>query len=173
MKLSTQRLILVPLGPKFLTSTHRYSSDPDNAQYMVHLPNTTLQETESFLQSVQAEWEKSYPEFYEFAILLDDEHIGAVSISLDQERSEGELGWIIRKDHWGKGYALEAAREVMRYSIQNLHIRRFLAHCDSENRSSYRVIEKLGMTLAGRTPGRRNKFSEEDREDLMYLIKIE
>ena len=111
MTLFTQRLLLVPLGPKYLMSTHQYSSDPDNARYMVHLPNTTMQETESFLQSVQTEWEKSKPDFYEFAILLGEEHIGAVSIYIDVENSEGELGWIIRKDRWGKGYALPLHRE--------------------------------------------------------------
>ncbi len=58
-------------------------------------------------------------------------------------------------------------------AIYELKVRKFIAHCDSENISSYRVMEKLGMFLTSKTKGRRNKFSDEDREELMYSLEIE
>lgn len=173
MNIQTKRLLLVPLGPQYLVSTHKYASDLDNTKYMVHLPNTDIHETEKFLARVQVEWEKRNPAFYEFAILLNNEHIGAVSIYIDYDNMEGELGWILSKQYWGNGYAVEAAREIINVSVRELNIRKFIAHCDSENISSYRVMEKLGMKLCSKTHGRRNKNSNEDREELMYSLEIE
>jgi RimJ/RimL family protein N-acetyltransferase len=172
MEIYTKRLLLVPLGPQYLISTHNYSSDLDNTKYMVHLPNTDISETKNFLESVQAEWQKNSPEFYEFAVLLNNDHIGAVSLYFNNERTEGELGWIISKKYWGNGYATEAAREMISFAIRDLKLNKFVAHCDSENTSSYRVMENLGMSLASKTKGRRNKASDEDREELIYRLEI-
>ena len=172
MNIKTKRLLLVPLGLNYLTSTHKYAGDLENTKYMVHLPNKDIEETKNFLSRVEEEWKKLNPEFYEYAILLNNEHIGAACIYLNEDKTEGELGWIINKEYWGNGYAVEAAREIMNFSINTLKIRRFIAHCDSENVNSYKVMEKLGMSLASRTQGRRNKLSSEDREELMYYIEM-
>lgn len=172
MKIHTKRLLLVPLGPQYLISTHAYASDIENTTMMMHLPNTDLNETKSFLEGVQAEWQKKRPSFYEFAILLDQEHIGAVSLYIDEDHAEGELGWIIRKEYWGNGYATEAASEIMKFAIQELHIRIMIAHCDSENSNSSRVMEKLGMSFVSRTGGRKNRASDEEREELMYSFEV-
>lgn len=171
MNIDTKRLLLVPLGPQYLISTHEYASDLDNTKYMVHLPNTDISETKSFLEGVQAEWDKSTPLFYEFAILLQHEHIGAVCIYLNEDYTEGELGWIVNKKYWGNGYAIEAAKGIINFAKQELKICKFVAHCDSENINSYRVMEKLGMSFTSRSQGRRNKCSDEDREELIYSLE--
>lgn len=172
MNIHTKRLILVPLGPNYLISTHEYASDFENTKYMMYLPNADINETKSFLERAQEEWEKFSPQFYECAILLDSEHIGAVSLYINKDNAEAELGWIINKKYWGNGYAEEAAKGIINFAIDELKVKKFIAHCDSENASSYRVMEKLGMSLASKTQGRRNKSSNEDREDLMYSLEI-
>jgi ribosomal-protein-alanine N-acetyltransferase len=160
MNIHTKRLLLVPLGPQYLISTHKYASDFDNTRYMICLPNATISETKDFLEMVQEEWQKVSPQFYEYAILLDGEHIGAVSIHINKDNGEGELGWIINKKYWRNGYAEEAAKGILNFAIQELRLRKFVAHCDSENISSYRVMERLGMSLVsklqGRSVGRQN-----------------
>lgn len=172
MNIHTKRLLLEPLGLQHLISTHKYASNFDNTKYMIHLPNTDISETESFLERVQAEWQKCNPQFYEFAILLDNEHIGAVSIYIENDNAEGELGWIISKEYWGNGYAAEAAGAIINFAIQELKVKKFIAHCDSENVSSFRVMEKLGFSLVERSKGRKNKSSNEDREELMYFLEF-
>lgn len=170
MNIETERLLLTPLGPQYLQSTHIYASDLENTNYMMNLPNKDINETRAFLDWVQTEWSKDNPEFYEFAITLDKEHIGAVSVHLI-ENGSGELGWILNKKYFGNGYAIEAAKGLMNFAIMELKIKNFIAHCDSENVGSYRVMEKLGMTLVDKTPGRRNRSSNEDREELVYTLE--
>ena len=78
-----------------IRSYNRYASDIDNSRFMLRLPNETIEETAEFLIDVTKEWAKSQPEFYEFAIVLNGVQIGAVSIYLDDNKEEGELGWVL------------------------------------------------------------------------------
>ncbi|MDU4659521.1 MAG: GNAT family N-acetyltransferase [Clostridium butyricum] len=173
MNIHTKRLLLVPLGPQYLMSTHKYASDFDNTRYMKSLPSPNISDTKDFLEMVQEEWKKANQQFYEYAILLDGEHIGAVSIYINEDNGEGNLGWIINKKYWRNGYAEEAAKGLLNFARQELRVRKFVAHCDSENTGSYRVMEILGMSLVSKTQGRRNKSSKEDREELTYSLEIE
>lgn len=72
--------------------------DYENTKYMCRLPNENVEETISFLANADAEWEKEKPEYYEFAILYQNEHIGAVSIYF--ENAIGELGWQVPIESW-------------------------------------------------------------------------
>lgn len=173
MILTTERLTLRPSGPEYLHSTWRYSSDPENTRYMMNLPNDTIEECADYLLNAEAEWRKPCPMNCDFAILKDGEHIGGINLFMEEGKpTEAELGWILRKDCWGKGYATEAARALVRYAKEQRGITRLSAHCDGENAASARVMEKLGMQLVHRERGRRNKGSAEDREELTYTMDI-
>lgn len=160
--INTKRLTLKPLGMKYLETVHEYASDIENTRYMIYLPNQTLGETIDFLQKADNEWMKSAPSLYEFALLFNNLHIGAISIErLDD--SSWELGWIINKKYWKQGFAYEAAAALLDYSAKELNIKHFVAHCDSENIASYKTMEKLGMSRTAAYGGRKNKASEEER----------
>ena len=93
-EINTERLVLKPLGKKYLKSTIQYAMDYENTKFMCHLPNKTVEEAAEFLANVENEWKKEKPEFLEFAIIYSDEHIGAVGVYF--ENDTGELGWTIR-----------------------------------------------------------------------------
>ena len=57
-----------------------------------------------------------------------------------------ELGWDLRSDRWGHGYATEAARGVLTHAGQ-LGLRRLYSLIVPANQRSRRVAEKLGMTI--------------------------
>ena len=172
MTIQTERLTLKPLGLDFLQTTHKYSSDIENTKFMMFLPNDSLEETANFLLDCEREWQKEQPSFYEFAVILEGVHIGAVSLYLNDERTEAEFGWIINKAHWGKGFSTEAARGVFDFAVNALGLRKFIAHCDSENTASARIMQKLGMTLAERNGGRKNRCSDEERIELKYEMTV-
>lgn len=170
--LKTEKLFLRPLSIDDLYSTHAYASNPLNTKYMIHLPNDTLEETKRFLSTVSSEWEKENPDFYEFAITLDNRHIGAISIYLDKSHSEGELGWILHKDFWGNGYATEAAFAIKDFSANKLCVEKLVAHCDSQNIDSYRLMKRIGMTLERSNEVRYNKNAKEPTKELIYSLMI-
>lgn len=170
MEIKTPRLALRPMAMGYLATVHAYASDPDTTRFMMFLPNETLEETAQFIREAEAEWQKDAPAYYEFAVLLDGAHIGAISVYSTDEPGEGELGWIFDKAYWGNGYATEAARALIDYASHHLGFTRFIAHCDAENRGSSRVMEKLGMRYTGSAGGRKNRSSDEERTELTYEL---
>lgn len=169
-EISTERLVLKPLGKKFLKSVILYAMDYENTKFMCHLPDETVEEAEEFLTGVENEWKKEKPEFLEFAVLYNNEHIGAVSVYF--ENGTGEVGWIINKNYWRNGFAYEAAKALIQYVKTETKVNHFLAHCDTENIASYKVMEKLGMVRTGEWGGRRNRSASEDSREYRYELNL-
>jgi RimJ/RimL family protein N-acetyltransferase len=57
-----------------------------------------------------------------------------------------EIGWRLAFEHWGKGYATEAARAVLNYAFTRLGIVEIVALTVQNNRRSRGVMEKIGMS---------------------------
>ena len=169
-EINTERLILKPLGKNFLKSVISYAMDYENTKYMCHLPNETTEETVNFLADVDAEWKKEKPESFEFAILYENKHIGAVGLYFEGET--GEIGWIVHKDYWRNGFAYEAAQALVDYFKDNMGTTHFIAHCDTENVASYKVMEKLGMVRTGEWGGRRNRSASQDSFEYQYEFTL-
>lgn len=60
-------------------------------------------------------------------------------------RNEIEVGYNVRRDLWGNGYATEAARACMDYAFGKLGVKRVISMIRPENLRSIRVAEKNGM----------------------------
>jgi len=56
-----------------------------------------------------------------------------------------EIGWRLGSEHWGKGYATEAAREVLNYAFNTLKLEEVVSFTSPLNVRSLRVMEKLGL----------------------------
>ena len=58
---------------------------------------------------------------------------------------QAELGFVRDPAHKGHGYATEAVRELLRYSFEDLAVRRVVANCFLDNDTSWRLMERVGM----------------------------
>ena len=143
MEIRTERLVLRPLCTQDLATCNEYAMDAENCRYMLFLPNRTEQETLGFLQNCEESWRGETIDSFEFAVTLDGRHIGAVSVYV--EDGCAELGWIMNRAYQGMGYAYEAARAMLDFATEVLDCSRVVAHCDTRNTASYRLMEKLGM----------------------------
>lgn len=74
--------------------------------------------------------------------------IGSVGLGPD-EGGAVQLGYWIARDHWGKGYATEAARAVLRLAKVLGHAR-VVANHFADNPASGRVLRKVGFKPTGR-----------------------
>ena len=57
------------------------------------------------------------------------------------------LGFRLRKPAWGKGYATERSRALMRKGFTELGARRVMAETMAVNLASRRVLEETGLTF--------------------------
>jgi RimJ/RimL family protein N-acetyltransferase len=60
-----------------------------------------------------------------------------------------EIGWTLAREHWGQGYASEAARRALAYAFGVLKRERVVSLIRPGNERSIRVAEKLGERLTG------------------------
>ena len=57
-----------------------------------------------------------------------------------------EIGWRLRRESWGQGYATEGARAVAAHAFEILGFDALVSFTTEWNRASRRVMEKIGMT---------------------------
>ena len=173
IKIKTERLTLVPLTMEYFDEVHEYTSDAENTKFMMFLPHDTEDETREFLRGCEEQWNNDRPDYYEFGILCGDGFAGGVSLYREEESDVAELGWIIRPCFHRRGVAFEAAKALIEYGIKELGFTHFIAHCDTENTPSRRLMEKLGMKQTGESGGRFNKGSDEERREYTYELTVD
>jgi RimJ/RimL family protein N-acetyltransferase len=84
--------------------------------------------------------------FYGWAIDFEDVLFGTIG-AYDYEDGRIEVGFSIVRACWGRGYATEALKAVLKYLTENEGISCVTAWCAEENTGSRRVLEKAGMRL--------------------------
>lgn len=57
------------------------------------------------------------------------------------------LYYVVSPSHQRKGYATEAAKALIDYAFNTLHLRRVVANTNYDNVASQGVMKKIGMTL--------------------------
>lgn len=60
-----------------------------------------------------------------------------------------EVGWRLTRQHWGRGYATEAANESLRFAFEQLQLASVVSFTSVVNQPSQRVMQRLGMTDTG------------------------
>jgi RimJ/RimL family protein N-acetyltransferase len=75
--------------------------------------------------------------------------IGGIGLRLFLPHQNAELGYWLGVPYWKKGYATEAAREMLHYGFENLRLHRIFATHFTHNPASGRILAKLGMRHEG------------------------
>ena len=148
--LQTERLIL----RRFVESDaeamfQNWSSSAENLAYVTWDPHPNLDVTRNSIRN----WVAFYvnPNYYKWAICLKenpDYVIGDISlVSMDEEKSSCEIGYILGMDYWGRGLMTEALKAVLSYCLDEIEFKEVNACYASLNPASGRVMEKAGMTF--------------------------
>ncbi|HEY3414288.1 MAG TPA: GNAT family protein [Armatimonadota bacterium] len=160
MHLTTERLVLREFQHTDFEAVHTYGSDPEVTRYTSFGPNTPA-ETEDFLTRAAGAALVAPRRSYDLAIvrISDRALIGGVGLRLGgtglvdgcgtSSTYRGELGYVLRADAWGQGYAAEAGRAMVGFGFRRLGLHRIFAECHSANAASERVMEKIGMRREG------------------------
>jgi RimJ/RimL family protein N-acetyltransferase len=67
----------------------------------------------------------------------------------DLDPAAVEVGWILRRDAWGRGYATEGGEAALRFAFEEVGLGRVISISHPGNRASLGVMEKLGFVRAG------------------------
>ncbi|WP_019506333.1 GNAT family N-acetyltransferase [Pleurocapsa sp. PCC 7319] len=91
--------------------------------------------------------EKSSNEFIGWIFLRPESDFKLLQQLNLAESDAVELGYRLRKQSWGKGYATELAKALVNRSFTESNINKIVAWALSENKASIRVMEKTGLEL--------------------------
>ena len=78
------------------------------------------------------------------------ELVGEIGLQLlEQTGPEVEIGWVVARPAWGRGYATEASRKWLEVGFAELGLDEIVAVIRRENEASHRVARRLGMERRG------------------------
>ncbi|MCD0446189.1 GNAT family N-acetyltransferase [Glycomyces sp. A-F 0318] len=155
MELRTERLLLRPLAVADAEALAAINADPEVMRYIGNGRPLTPEETEARTAKAAAHWDEHGWGVFAAVESATGAFVGwaalAVPSFLPEILPATELGWRVRRDRWGRGYAPEAARAVAGFAFGDLGLDRVVSCIHAENAASIRVAEKLGMSLERET----------------------
>lgn len=143
----TERLILRVLTKDDVDAIFALRSDAEMMRF-IRAPQKRS-ESENWIELISSRWATERIGFCGVIEKKSNELIGWCGLWRLEESGEIEIGYAIEKKSWGKGLATEAARRILQYGFDELKLDKIVAVARFENKSSRRVMEKLGMTFKG------------------------
>jgi ribosomal-protein-alanine N-acetyltransferase len=144
--IQTLKLMLRPLEAGDAEVLHRIYQTEGVLQYFPNSAPPPLERVERFIISQHEHWEKFG--YGNWGIVPEGESqiIGWAGLQYLPELNETEVGYLLDKPFWGKGFATEAARASIQFGFGQCNLDHVIALVHPENLASRRVAEKCGMT---------------------------
>ena len=105
-----------------------------------------------WIQNARSEAQRVPRRVWELAACDGAENVigsGRLSIQ-DPANRAADIGYVVRRDHWGRGFGTAIAMQLIDFGFHRLHLHRLWATCVAENVASARVLEHAGMGVEGR-----------------------
>lgn len=156
--------------PSDAEAVFEYGSDPEVARFADWPVRTSIDGLAESLHARAARWDAG-EDFYWIITRADhDRAIGGISCQITGDSAE--IGFLLARRHWGRGWATEATRAVVGWARTSPALTRLHATCDAENLASARVLEKSGFTLECRLHRAivRPNLSPDLRDALKFLL---
>lgn len=139
--LASHRLLLRRFRPEDGAALHAYLCRPEAVEFE---PYGVINRPEA------DEWaagRASDPAFWAICLRPTGELIGNLYLARvpPEDWRTWELGYVLNPDHWGRGYATEAATRLLGECFDAWGAHRVMAGCDVRNPASWRLLERLGF----------------------------
>ena len=150
-ELQTERLVMRGFRDEDLGALAEISADPEVTKWVGDPNGLTREETWRRLAYFVGHWELRG--FGQWALVERDggRMVGRAGLLQPEGWPGLEVGWLVGREFWGRGYAPEAGRAAMGWAHDALGADHIISLIEDENERSARVAEKLGMTVEGRT----------------------
>jgi ribosomal-protein-alanine N-acetyltransferase len=117
-------------------------------QVIRYLPATEPWPRQRVLDSLErhwAHWEKHGFGWWAVETRTAKELIGWCGLGFLEDTDEVEIKYLLKRSHWGKGLATEAAKPCIEHAFSTLALEQVIGLVHPENNPSSRVLEKLGL----------------------------
>lgn len=146
--IATARLLLRPFREDDLDDLHAIQSRDDISRYLYWSARSREEVADVIadrmtMSAIEEEGDILVlaAELRETGTVIGDVNLGWES----EEHRKGEFGFVFHPDYHGRGYAGEAAVEMLRLGFEGLGLHRIVGRADGRNKASARLMEKLGL----------------------------
>lgn len=135
-----------------LTEFAKINSD---LEVMEHFPKPlTKKETAGFIDRLKKHYQENGYNYFATEILESRELIGFIGLAFQDYETDFtpavDIGWRLKKNVWGKGYATEGAKKCLEFAFEKLNLDKVISTCTEMNSKSENVMKKIGMEKIGR-----------------------
>jgi RimJ/RimL family protein N-acetyltransferase len=142
----TERLRLVPISTKHAPELWEIHQDEGVARWYPLSREQALR----FAEAMESSWRRGVGKW-----LAYEESTGALvgrggpSWAVVEGAECVEIGWALRQEVWGRGYATEIGRAGLDYAFSVPGVEEVVAFTEVHNARSRAVMERLGMRYVG------------------------
>jgi [ribosomal protein S5]-alanine N-acetyltransferase len=143
------RVAVREFRPGDVDAVHAIIGDERVTRTLSFDPRTRVQAEQMISRAIASQGQRPRVEYYLAIILPDDDVlIGFVRLALGGVQA-AKLGFALSADRWGKGYATDAARIMIRFGFDQLQLHRITAAVGPDNTASHATVDRLGFTREG------------------------
>jgi len=148
--LLTLRLALHDITRYHVNELYELDSDPRVMRYIGSGRPSTREQIDAAMQRLPRAY-ALYPGLGTWRATRRDngDFIGWFALKYVPGTAEVEVGYRLRHGAWGRGFATEVARELVRYGFDDLGLKRIIGVTHPDNVASQRVLQKIGLTDIG------------------------
>jgi len=169
--LEGEKIYFKALSTEDSQTIHSYASDTEVSRFIGWNLMNTVEETREHVETMIKRESAGNHLYASIVLKSTHEIIGTAMIfNFDEEANKAEIGYLIHRDHWGKGYGTEIVALMTIFAFQTLHLHKLYAYVVDANIGSARILEKSGYELEGRLKD--NYFIEDNYYDALYFGKI-
>jgi len=162
--IKSKYFILRPFRKKDARSVAKNINNKKIYRNTLHIPYPyTLKDANEWLAKTLKEAKKKKPSKVNFAIDINSEVIGSVSL----EKIEGhksEIGYWLAEKFWGRGITTEAVKMVTKFGFNRLRLKRIYAKVFPFNKTSMQILRRNGYKFEGiirKNTKKDNKFLDD------------
>jgi len=152
MDIESARIKLVEISWNDLMDIHRLHSFPEVDEFNTLGIPKSIEDTKEIIRPlIDAQIEEPRKSYTWKIVLKESEaFIGLAGLKLSNDKFKlGEIYYKLLPSHWGKGFATEVARALIKSGFENFHLHKIEAGVATENLRSIKVLEKSGMRQEG------------------------
>ena len=154
--LRTDRLLLREMALDDVDGLWERRNDPRVAEYQNWTIPYSREEASRVVAGVVAMDGPEDDEWWMCAVAegATGEMVGGLALHLEHDARTAEIGYTLAPEHWGKGYASEAARAVWQMAVSHFSDTPLISLIFSENERSIRLAKAIGAHLENEIPFR-------------------
>jgi ribosomal-protein-alanine N-acetyltransferase len=150
--IETDRFYLRRFQKEDIQDLFELDSDSLVHQYLGNKPIKNIDEAKKAFEKVRTQYEKYGLGRLAIIDKRNDDFIGwsglkYETININNQNGYYDLGYRLKRKHWGKGIATETGIAALAYGFNKLKIEKICAAADVENLASNRVLQKIGMNF--------------------------